>query len=109
MKKMWMMILAMSGAAALSVHAADANETWSRDCAKCHGANGDGQTKMGQKMGVKNFTDAKVQEAMTDEKMFKAIKEGLKVEGHTKMKAYGETLSDDEIKALVKHVRGLKK
>jgi mono/diheme cytochrome c family protein len=41
--------------------------------------------------------------------MTKAIKEGVKDGEKTKMKAYGETLSDDEIKALVKYVRDFKK
>ena len=47
--------------------------------------------------------------SFTDEAAFKAIKEGLKdKEGKTQMKA-AEGLSDDDIKALVKHVRSFKK
>ena len=34
---------------------------------------------------------------------------GLDGKGKTKMKAFGETLSDDEINALVKYVRAFKK
>jgi len=42
--------------------------------------------------------------------MFKQIKEGMKDKnGKEKMKAFGGTLSDDEIKALVAFVRGFKK
>jgi cytochrome c6 len=100
-------ILALgSGMAAL---AADAKATWEKDCAKCHGAAGKGDSKMGQKLGVKDFTDAKVQADLKDDAMFKAIKEGVKdKEDKTLMKAV-EGLSDDEIKALVKYVRDLKK
>jgi len=37
-------------------------------------------------------------------------KEGVKdADGKIKMKAFGDVLTDDEIKALVKHVRALKK
>lgn len=92
-----------------SVSAGDANETWGKSCAKCHGEDGKGQTKMGQKLGIKDYTDAKVQADLKDEEAFKAIKEGLKdKEDKTLMKA-AEGLSDEEIKALVQHVRSFKK
>ena len=51
--------LAITSLAAAS--AADVNETWAKTCAKCHGAEGKGDTKMGKKLGLKDFTDAKVQ------------------------------------------------
>ena len=93
----------------VSASAGDAKETWAKSCAKCHGEDGKGQTKMGQKLGIKDYTDAKVQGGITDEEAFKAIKEGFKdKEGKTVMKA-AEGLSDDEIKALVQVVRGFKK
>jgi len=60
-------------------------------------------------MGIKDFSDAKVQAAFTDEEAFKALKEGLKdSEGKTRMKP-SEGLSDDELKALVQQVRTYKK
>jgi mono/diheme cytochrome c family protein len=96
-------------AAALSAKAADAKENWDSLCAKCHGADGKGDTKMGQKLGAKDFTDAKVQADMKDEAATKAIKEGLKsADDKTLMKPF-DTLSDADIKALVAYVRGLKK
>jgi mono/diheme cytochrome c family protein len=64
---------------------------------------------MGEKLGIKDYSDAKVQEALKDDAMMKAIKDGVKDGEKTKMKAFGETLSDDEIKALVKYVRDFKK
>ena len=89
--------------------AGDAKENWEKGCTKCHGADGKGQTKMGQKLGIKDLTDAKVQDGFKDEEAFKAIKEGLKdKDGKTQMKA-AEGLSDDDIKALVKHARSFKK
>jgi cytochrome c551/c552 len=64
---------------------------------------------MGQKLGIKDYTDAKVQDAFTDEQAFKALKEGLKdSDDKIKMKPV-EGVSDDDIKALVKYVRGFKK
>ncbi|HVM48865.1 MAG TPA: cytochrome c [Candidatus Acidoferrum sp.] len=108
-KKLLVISAALLIAGAVSLRAAEAKETYEKDCAKCHGADGKGQTKMGEKLGVKDYTDAKVQDAMTDEEMTKAIKEGVKKDGSTKMKAFGDTLSDDEIKGLVKYIRSFKK
>jgi cytochrome c553 len=108
MKKMILMAAVLGLAATLSSKAADAKENWDTLCAKCHGAEGKGDTKMGQKLGCKDLTDAKVQADLKDDAATKAIKEGLKAEdGKTLMKPF--ELSDDEIKALVAYVRGLKK
>ena len=77
-------------------------------CAKCHGPDGKGDTKMGKKLEIKDFTDAKVQASFKDEELLKAIKEGVKDGEKTRMKA-AEGLSDEEIKALVTYVRAFKK
>lgn len=109
MKKTIILTIATLGAALVTASAGDVKETWEKSCTKCHGPDGKGQTKMGQKLNIKDLSDAKVQDGFKDEEAFKAIKEGLKdKEGKTQMKA-SEGLSDDDIKALVKHVRTLKK
>ena len=109
MKKVVIFATLIGFAATMTVSAADAKENWDKMCAKCHGADGKGQTKMGMKLGVKDFTDAKVQDGIKDDAAFKAIKEGIKdKEDKTLMKA-AEGLADDEIKALVQYVRGFKK
>ena len=93
-----------------SLGAADVNVNWEKNCASCHGKDGKGETKAGKKADVKNLTDATYQASFTDEQMFKQIKEGMKDKnGKEKMKAFGGALSDEEIKALVAFVRGLKK
>jgi cytochrome c553 len=91
-----------------SATAADAKATWEKDCAKCHGPDGKGDTKIGKTLQIKDFTDAKVQASFKDEDMSKAIKDGIKDGDKTRMKA-AEGLSDAEIKALVTYVRALKK
>ena len=109
MKKLIVMSLALLVAGAVTVRAADAKENWEKNCTKCHGPDGKGQTVMGKKLNLKDYSDAKVQEDMKDEAMTKAIKDGVKDGEKTKMKGFGDVLSDDEIKALVKYVRDFKK
>lgn len=92
----------------LAVSAADIAGIWEKSCQKCHGPDGKGNTKMGQKMGVKDLTDAKTQASFKDEDAFKAIKEGIKDGDKTKMRP-AEGVSDDDIKALVAKVRTLAK
>jgi len=95
--------------AALSLHGADAAANWTDKCAKCHGEDGKGETKMGRKLSIADLTDAKVQAKFTDEDAFKAMKSGrTDASGKTTMKAI-EGLSDDDMKALVPLVRALKK
>jgi cytochrome c551/c552 len=94
---------------AISVQAADVKEAWEKNCTKCHGPDGKGQTKMGQKLGIKDFTDPKVQASFTDQEAFKAIKEGLKDKDGKVLMKPSENLSDDDIKALVTYVRSFRK
>ena len=89
--------------------AADVQANWTRHCASCHGKDGKGQTKAGKMAGVKDQTDAQYQAGLADDKMLAAIKDGLTADGKEKMKPFKDKLSDDEIKALVAHVRTLKK
>lgn len=108
MNRMILIAAAALTAAVVTASAADVKENWEKSCAKCHGPDGKGDTKMGKKLEIKDFTDAKYQDSMKDEDMLKAIKEGVKDGEKVRMKA-AEGLSDDEMKALVAYVRGFKK
>ena len=88
--------------------AADAKANWEEHCASCHGATGKADTKMGQKLKLKDYSDAKVQAALTDEILLKATVEGVAVDGKQKMKSYADKLSADEAKALVGLIRSFK-
>ncbi|HJT81187.1 MAG TPA: cytochrome c [Chthoniobacterales bacterium] len=79
---------------------ADATAIWNSQCASCHGKDGSGSTAMGKKLGVKDYSK---EQGFSDAEAAKIIKEGK-----GKMKGYPK-LSDDEVKALVAHVRSLKK
>jgi len=114
MKKMILFAAMFGVAAALTAKGAEAKDNWNTICAKCHGAEGKGDTKIGAKLGCKDFTDAKVQADLKDDAAVKAITDGIKdADGKTKMKAFvtgaDTPLSDEEVKALVAYVRGLKK
>ncbi len=109
MKRFIVFSFALLAAGAVAAHAADAKELWDKNCKKCHGEDGKGKTPMGKKLQVKDYSDPKNQADLKDEKMAKAIKEGIKEGDTTRMKAFGDVLSDSEVKALVAYFRGLKK
>ena len=109
MKKLLVLGIAAMAIAALSARAADAKATYDASCAKCHGAEGKGDTKIGQKLGVKDFSDAKVQANMKDDAVAKAIKDGVKdADGKVLMKPT-DGVSDDDVKGLVAYIRTFKK
>ena len=101
-----MLLLAMLGGRAL---AADTKDLWDKNCASCHGKDGRGDTKMGKKVDVKDYTDPKFQAEYKEDKGIKTIKEGITEKGKERMKAYADKFSDEEIKALAAHVRTFKK
>jgi len=83
-----------------------AEENYKKHCSKCHGPDGTAQTRLGKKSGAKNLTDKQGQAKLTDEDVFRTIKEGRKDKnGDEKMDAFGGELSDSEITALVAYVR----
>ena len=109
MKKLPLIALPAAFALALTTTAvaADGKAVYADSCAKCHGEDGKGATKMGQKLGARDYTDAAVQASVSDDQAFKAIKEGLKKDDKTLMKPI--ELSDDDIKASVAYLRTFKK
>lgn len=88
--------------------AAPAAENWENNCTKCHGADGKGQTKVGKKLNLKDYTSAKVQADMKDADMVKAIADGVSEGGKEKMKSYKADLTAAEITDLVAFIRKFK-
>jgi mono/diheme cytochrome c family protein len=80
---------------------ADAAATWNAQCVSCHGKDGSGNTMMGKKLGLKDYTK---EQSFSDAEATNVIKNGK-----GKMKAYKDKLSDADVKALVAYVRSLKK
>ena len=63
---------------------------------------------MGKRLEVKDYTDAKVQAETNPIKMLVSIRKGVKDGEKTRMPAFAEKLSIEEIKALVQYVRAFK-
>jgi mono/diheme cytochrome c family protein len=109
MKRLFPAVIATIVLSTACLCAEDVKALYDKECAKCHGPDGAGKTKMGEKLAVKDYTSAKVQAEMKDADMAKAIKEGMKDStGKSKMKAY-DTLSEADIKGLVAYIRKMKK
>lgn len=108
MKKHIILTIATVALASLTGFADDsgAQAIWDKQCKKCHGADGSGDTPLGKKMELKDYTDAASLAELSDEDLFNMTKNG--VEG-TKMNGYGDKLSDDEIHQLVALMRGMAK
>ena len=97
--------------ATLQARTADPSEVkavYGKKCANCHGPDGKGKTKMGRKLGAKDYTDQKVKDSLNDAKMFTAIKDGLKVKGKRKMKAEKD-LTDAQVRALIAYMKSFAK
>ena len=81
-------------------------------CASCHGGDGKGDTDQGKEMVVSDMTSADWQKKFTDDQIKDVINNGFKREKSGKqqeMKAMKDALKPDQVEALVKYVRGLKK
>ena len=88
MKKLALLAISAAFAVALTstASAADGKAVYADSCTKCHGDDGKGQTKMGTKLGARDYSDAKVQDSVSDDQAFKSIKEGMKKDDKTLMK-----------------------
>jgi mono/diheme cytochrome c family protein len=80
----------------------DAAAIYKSKCQVCHGPDGKADTAVGKKLGIKDFHDPEIVKT-SDAQLFDLIKKGK-----DKMPAYDGKIPDDQIKQLVKYVRGLK-
>jgi cbb3-type cytochrome c oxidase subunit III len=83
---------------------ADARALFTKNCATCHGNDGQAKTFKAKLNHARNLTDSAWQANVTDERLFNSITNGR---GH--MPAWGKKLTESEINSLVAYVRQLKK
>jgi len=72
-------------------------------CVRCHGADGRGQTTMGQMTEAPDLTDAKWRATRSRARMVESV-----TNGRGNMPAFSKKLTKDEIAAVVAYVRTLK-
>jgi mono/diheme cytochrome c family protein len=75
-----------------------------QDCARCHGADGKGETPMGQALGAPDFTDPDWQKDQSTKDLTRVVTRGKKG-----MPAFNKKLTKREISSLVSYVRRFKK
>jgi len=104
------LVFAAPASAAEAVGAPDAAKLWTKNCQSCHGPDGKGKTKAGEKAKVKDLTAPDVKAKLERSKVIAAIKDGVKEEGSDKMamKPYAEKLSAAEIETLADHSMAFK-
>jgi hypothetical protein len=61
-----------------------------------------------QQLGLKDYTDAKVQAELKDADMIKATNEGVIENGKERMKPFKDELTPAEVKELVAYIRTFK-
>jgi mono/diheme cytochrome c family protein len=80
---------------------ADGVSTFNSKCAACHGKDGKGDTVMGKKLNIRSLASKEVQK-QTDAELLAISKKGK-----NKMPAYDGKIADDDLKAVIAHIRTL--
>ncbi|HEX9289570.1 MAG TPA: c-type cytochrome [Anaeromyxobacteraceae bacterium] len=87
---------------AAPARAEDGKALFAQKCASCHGPDGKGKTKMGEKLGAKDLTKE------TKEPLAEIVKD-IENGKPPKMLAYKGKLTDEQIKAVAEYIKaGLK-
>jgi len=99
------LVLAIVGVflVALQARSQDTAGLYKTKCATCHGTDGKGDTPVGKKIGVRDFSSPEVQKE-SDQELIE-----ITARGKNKMPGYGSTLKNPQIKDLVAYLRDLAK
>ena len=90
----------------MEARGAEAQATFVKNCGPCHGPDGKAKTPVARRLGVKDLTVSTIPES----EIVRQIREGKKgPQGKPLMPSFKESLSEEEIKALVGHVLKLRK
>jgi mono/diheme cytochrome c family protein len=85
-------------------HATDVAELFRNKCARCHGADGRGDTPLGQTYNVPDLTDADWWRKHSDIANARSLT-AVVTHGKAGMPAFGKQLRPSDITSLVKYVR----
>jgi mono/diheme cytochrome c family protein len=98
---------AKGGAKAVPAASAKGKEIYARDCAMCHGDNGNGQSDLAKDMQLtlKDWTDPKSLADVSDQQLFDMIRKGKdKMPPEDPGRA-----KDDEIRSIILYIRDFSK
>jgi len=110
MKFLNVLLMAAVGLPALPVVAEiDMAPLWRQNCQRCHAADGSAQNAMGRRLQIRDYRDAEVQAAMTDEEIITATTDGVTKDGKEVMPAYKDKLTEEQIAGFVAYIRAMKK
>jgi mono/diheme cytochrome c family protein len=83
---------------------ADGSRIFAEVCSRCHGIGGEPSPSMVARYGVKNLRSRRVQEEMSDARIRAQILEGS---ANKQMPSFEGALTDEQIEAVIAHVRSL--
>lgn len=95
---------------AISAQEVEGEKLYTMYCTQCHGINGDGKGVNSATMSVqpRSHIDRTEMLARSDEELYKVIEQGGKsIDKSNLMPAWSGNLNDEEITALVSHLRDL--
>ena len=110
MKRLFLAFSLLALSAGVQAEGDHGDELYKTYCTQCHGVTGDGKGVNAVHMSVqpRDHTDTKEMSARTDEDLFKVIQQGGKsINKSILMPVWGGNFSDDDIHALVAHLRKL--
>jgi mono/diheme cytochrome c family protein len=99
----WFAISIIALLFAIPADAETTAEIYKTRCASCHGKKGAADTTLGRSLDLRPLDSEEVLK-QSDDDLFTIISKGKK----KRMPAYGNKLSQDEIRNLVKYIRSLK-
>ncbi len=103
-----LVLMTVSQARAAGPDLAEAKDNYTTFCVKCHGVSGQGNGPAAATLHTKprNYTDCATMAKISDDTLFKAIKDGGASVGLSgEMPSWSKGFDDDEIRGLVAYVR----